>query len=167
MSELRQVGSLEIDEDLDFQRGEWRVQNVLWIVSAILLVLALIGFFGGGPISSTTNASDDGAVSVNYHRFVRHDGRAALNFRVDATGASSQEVEIWIDQEFLDNVEVETVSPAVRRTAASSKAPPIRIANDHSSSTPTHSKRRAKLVVSSAAVGRITAQASQGSGDSR
>jgi hypothetical protein len=77
-----------------------------------VLVLALIGLFGAGPISSTTVDSDDGTVSVDYHRFVRHDGRAALNFRIDASHAANQEVEIWLDQDVFDNVQFENVSPA-------------------------------------------------------
>lgn len=111
MSEVRQVGSLEIDQDLEFQRREWRVQRVLWIVGVALLVLALMGLFGGGPISSTTQQSSDGSVSVDYHRFVRHDGRAALHVQVDAAHASNQEVAVWIDHRFLDRVHIESVSP--------------------------------------------------------
>lgn len=112
MSQLRQIGDLEIDQDLEFQHREWRLQRVLWTVGAILLVLTVLGLFGGGPISTTTNASDDGFVSVDYHRFVRHDGRASLNFDVDTSHAANQEVEIWLDQDFFDDVQFENVSPA-------------------------------------------------------
>lgn len=111
MSELKQVGSLEIDQDLEFQRREWRVQRVLWVVTAVLLVLALMGLFGGGPISDTTRESDDGTLSVDYLRFVRHDGQASLDFQVAASHATNQEVEIWIDQRFIDRVQIEHVSP--------------------------------------------------------
>lgn len=112
MSQLRWVGDLEIDEDLTFQRREWRVQRVLWLVCAVVLVLGLAGVFGGGPISSVKRTSGDDTVTVEYHRFVRHDGRASLTFRVDAAHASGQEVEVWLDQHFLARVQIETVSPA-------------------------------------------------------
>ncbi len=111
MSVLGRDGDLEIDQDLTFQRREWLVQRVLWVVCALVIVLGVIGLFGGGPISSVKHASGDDTVAVEYHRFVRHDGRASLTFRVDASHASGQEVEVWIDQRFLDRVQIENVSP--------------------------------------------------------
>ncbi len=111
MSQIRRAEDLEIDEDLEFQGREWRVQRVLWVGCVLVLVLGLVGVFGGGPISSVDHASGDDSVSVEYHRFVRHDGRASLRFRVDASHASDQEVAVWIDQRFLDRVQIESVSP--------------------------------------------------------
>ena len=112
MSRPRQVGDLELDQNLVFQRREWRVQRALWLVCALALALGLLGLFGGGPISSVTHRSGDDTVSVGYHRFVRHDGRASLTVRVDAAHVSGREVEVWIEQRFLDRVQIETVSPA-------------------------------------------------------
>jgi hypothetical protein len=111
MAELKRIGDLEIDQDLDFQRGEWRVQRVLWVAGAILLVLALLGLFGTGPISSTTAESADGSVTVDYHRFVRHDGRASLAFQVSNEQATNGEIELWISQDYINNVQVEDISP--------------------------------------------------------
>lgn len=111
MSDIQRIGDLEIDQDLDFQRREWRVQRVLWAATALLLVLALLGLFGTGPISGTTAESADGTVSVDYHRFVRHDGRASLTFHVSGEGASNQQIELWISQDYIDNVQVEGISP--------------------------------------------------------
>jgi hypothetical protein len=111
MSRLRRVGSLEIDQDLDFQRREWRVQRVLWVGAALLLVLAVLGLFGTGPISSTTATSGDGTVAVDYHRFVRHDGRASLRFHVSGDQASNQQIALWISQGYIDNMQIEDITP--------------------------------------------------------
>jgi hypothetical protein len=111
MSELQRVGDLEIDQDLDFQRREWQIERILWAVVAVLLVLAVLGVFGTGPISTTTAESDDGTVVVDYHRFIRHDGRASLTLHVSGEQATDGKIEVWINHRYLDGVQVEDISP--------------------------------------------------------
>jgi len=54
MSKAERAGDLEIDEDLSFQRREWRVQRGGWVVMAVLILLALLGLTGRGPIRQPT-----------------------------------------------------------------------------------------------------------------
>jgi hypothetical protein len=66
------VGSgLQIDENLAFQKLEWRVQRVGLGCLAGAVLFGLLGGFGAGPLARTTAQSPDGAIQLDYDRFVR------------------------------------------------------------------------------------------------
>jgi hypothetical protein len=44
----------QIDEDLNFQRREWKIQRAGWVTMALVIIAALLGVFGAGPLSSAT-----------------------------------------------------------------------------------------------------------------
>src|SRR4029453_17543698 len=46
--------SLQIRENITFAHRQWVVQRVAWVGIAALLVLALLGAFGKGPLSHAT-----------------------------------------------------------------------------------------------------------------
>ena len=52
MSDLRRIGDLDLNQDLDHEARESRAQSIGWAVIAVLLVAALAGLFGGGALSS-------------------------------------------------------------------------------------------------------------------
>lgn len=120
MASPRRVGDLEIEQDLPFQEREWTVQRVAWVLLLALLALGLAGLFGTGPLSSATKEAGDGALAVDYQRFIRHDGRTTLTFTLDGSLASAGELELWIAQEYLGDVEVQGISPQPTETRAES-----------------------------------------------
>lgn len=85
MSDAHRVGSLEIHEDLPFQEREWKIQRAAWVFMALVIVLALLGLFSTGPLSSAKEEAADGALTVGYERFIRHDGRTTIT--IEGTAA--------------------------------------------------------------------------------
>ena len=69
MSEHHRVGDLEISQDLTFQRRSWIVQRVGWVMLALLILAALGGLFGPGPLSRARAGPHDGPLWVEYQRF--------------------------------------------------------------------------------------------------
>ncbi len=69
ISPAKKVGSLEVDEDMQFQRKEWTVEHWSWIGMAIIAIAALLGLFGQGILSKTT--VENGPIQVEYGRFER------------------------------------------------------------------------------------------------
>jgi hypothetical protein len=67
----RESRDLEIDQDLEFQRREWRVQRVGWGVLTAFVLAATLGLFGGGPISSAQAGEPGAPLWVEYDRFIR------------------------------------------------------------------------------------------------
>ena len=53
MTDLVRVGDLQIHQDLCQERREWKIQRVGWLLMALMLVAALAGLLGPGPLSST------------------------------------------------------------------------------------------------------------------
>ena len=105
------------EQDLRFQRWEWRLERVGWAALAAVVVAAMLGLFGGDPRGEQTAASPDGGVTVGFDRMLRCQDEARLRVTV-ADGSAEREIEAWLSREFLDAVELQRVVPeAVRESA--------------------------------------------------
>jgi len=100
---------IEIDEDLAFQEREWRFERIGWIAMFLVIILALAGLFGTGPLSASS-AGNDG-LTVDYQRFVRHQGQTEITVTIDARHAVDGQVELTITGEYHDSLAIESVSP--------------------------------------------------------
>jgi hypothetical protein len=55
MNQLKRVGYLQIAEDMDAQRRDWKFQRICTVVMALA---GLLGMFGGAGLMSRTAAGD-------------------------------------------------------------------------------------------------------------
>jgi len=109
MAKTQRVGSLEIGQDLDFQRREWVVQRGAWLVVLLILFIGLAGLLGGGPLSHAEASS--GPLALDYERFVRKHAPTELDLRVAPAAVANGEVTLWLDQSVLDKIDVERIVP--------------------------------------------------------
>jgi hypothetical protein len=109
MAKPQRVGSLEIGQDLDFQRKEWEVQRVAWLVVLVILLAAVAGIFGAGPLSHAEAAS--GPLEMNYDRIARRGSETTLTLRVAPQTAVDGELPLWLDRDFLDKVNIDRIVP--------------------------------------------------------
>ncbi len=100
---------LEIEEDLRHQRREWAFQRVGWTVMAVIVVAALLGLFGQGPLSWSSVTA--GAASVDYERFLRYGGETDLTVRVERSAIRAGEVRVELGRDFIGNMRVESIVP--------------------------------------------------------
>lgn len=110
MSQQR-VGSLEITQDMTFQRRAWVVQRVAWAVMLLTMVAAVLGLFATGPLSSTSAATDDGVLNIEYGRFARHDAQTDIQIVVSPEAVQAGEIQVRADQAFLDTYQIESITP--------------------------------------------------------
>lgn len=103
--------SIELDQNMPVQERAWRFERVGWGVLTLLVLLALLGLFGSGPLSSTTATTPDNGIAAAYERFVRHDGSTSVELTIGPGQASDGEVEVWISASYLDDMEVEQIAP--------------------------------------------------------
>ena len=115
--ETRRADGLEIDEDLAFARRSWRVQRASWVGMGVVVVLALAGLLGSGPLSRHA-VSLPGLLRVEYQRFTRYEAPQTLTVRLEPAATQTAEARVWIDRRYLDDARVEAVTPPPARVEA-------------------------------------------------
>lgn len=100
----------DVDE-IGFQRKEWAVQRVAWAVMAVVVVSAVAGLFGAGPVSSTTAESTDGSLEVEYDRFIRYAGTSSLSMTLSPDAVEGGKATVYLSRDLVDRWKVEAVTP--------------------------------------------------------
>lgn len=98
-----------IHENMPLQLRVWRVERVGWWCLLIIVLLAVLGLFGKGPLSTDEVTSDDGRLQVEYRRIARSGAPSRLV--IDAQGAGERQLEIALAGELLDSVSIQTIQP--------------------------------------------------------
>lgn len=109
MSELRRVGDLELGQDLAYQRREWLFERIGWASLVLVVVAALAGLFGGGPLSRRERATSGDALRIEYEQFIRRKAEATLT--VHLGGSPDGPVRVWIDGDYPGAVESKEIAP--------------------------------------------------------
>ena len=104
------MGDLEIEEDLAFQDRSWRAQRVAWVLMSCLLVLAMLGLFGTGPLSSATVGEPGAPIWVEYERFGKFRDRMTVRVHLGPGAARGAEARVWLDRAHQEAFRVEGVT---------------------------------------------------------
>lgn len=100
------------DQDLKFQRAEWRAQRVGWVLLALFIIAAGLGVFGeGGFLAQASGRSADGTLTVEYKRLVRQQTATALDIQAYVRTEASSELRLWILRSYLDAVAITAITP--------------------------------------------------------
>lgn len=102
---------IEVDQDLDFQRRDWRFERIGWGAMLLVGVAAVVGLFGHGPLSNAAANADDGSLGVEYQRFERHGSPSELTVFLRRSASSDTSVQLWIGGEFLRAVQLQQIVP--------------------------------------------------------
>jgi hypothetical protein len=114
---IRPADSLEIDEDPAFAERSGMVQRVGWIAVAAVLVGALAGLLGPGPLGRHV-VSLPGLLRVEYERFARYEATQALTVRLEAGATRTPEVRLWLDRPYVEGTRLENIIPTPVRVEA-------------------------------------------------
>jgi hypothetical protein len=106
------AGTLQINEDFQFQRRDWFLQRVGWCALGLLLLAGLAGLLGPGPLSKTTRT--DGHLEVAYERFVRDNAQTDLSFRVAPQALVSDQARLLIHRDYLAANRLQRIDPEPR-----------------------------------------------------
>jgi hypothetical protein len=113
--------SAEIDEDMKFQKREWKMQRIAWLVFGLFLLAAFLGVFGSGPINHSTQVDPQGLLSVEYEPLVRRQSPTRLKLQLKAPAQKTDRAQFWIASDCLDALEISQVTPAPERMEAMGK----------------------------------------------
>lgn len=94
-----------------FQTLEWRIERVAWSALVLLLVAAVLGAFGVGPLSSASLEAADGSVRVEYQRFVRNVGNTSATFVIDESTIADGKATLYISSDLASGWSISKVSP--------------------------------------------------------
>jgi hypothetical protein len=100
---------LQLDTDDSFQRNEWRIQRVGWIVWFLVIVAGSIGLLGSGPMSHSEIVAGDGSLTIAYDRYVHYHHPTQLTLSLGEL--PGEELQIKFNRELLDRMQVERIEP--------------------------------------------------------
>lgn len=109
MAAIEPVGDLERERDLVFQHREWRVQRAGWAVMLLLMLLALGGLLGSGPLSSAM--AESGPLQLAYARFERRHAPTEVEVSIASGAIREEQVAVWLSTDYLDAIEITSIMP--------------------------------------------------------
>lgn len=105
---------LDLAEDMRHQRHEWKAEHIGWWAMGAVLVAALAGLAGPGPLSWTTAGTPGSDLWVEHQRFARY--QAPMEIKVHfQQPAQDGEVRIAMNREFHASTESD-ISPQPEKT---------------------------------------------------
>ncbi|MCO7519126.1 MULTISPECIES: hypothetical protein [unclassified Pseudomonas] len=109
-----------VAEDMRMQRRVWRFERVGWYVLVLIVLLALAGLFGNGPLSDAEVTSSDGRVQVEYQRLSR--SGTTENLRITVRGTAGEAVTVLLGGSLLREASIETLQPEPLASLSHGKA---------------------------------------------
>jgi hypothetical protein len=100
---------LDIPEGEGVSRGEDWFHRAGWTLLGLIIVAALAGLLGPGPLSSRTACAGPG-FCVEYERFVRNHAPAELRIRVTHSGEAGP-IRLVLGREFLESSQQDSITP--------------------------------------------------------
>jgi hypothetical protein len=95
-------------EDMRFQCTTWRVQRWGWVAIGVVIIMALLGTFANGPLSSTSSADRSARLRVEYERLQRHGATANMIVRV---AAAQPHLALHLNADFTQAFRIDALNP--------------------------------------------------------
>ncbi|GAA5514425.1 hypothetical protein Dcar01_03180 [Deinococcus carri] len=111
MSGPSRIGDLELSQDLDFHRREIRGEKIGWAVMLLVVLAALLGLFGSGPLSTGEARTPDGRLEAEYNRFARYMAPAELRLTFRPEAVREGQVQVWLSRDYLQHMVIQKVIP--------------------------------------------------------
>ena len=109
--------AIELETDDRFQKTEWRVQRVGWVIWICILVAAVLGFVGPGLFSQTRSVARDHSLVITYDRFVHfhHPTTFSVAFELESVG--TDHFELTVSKVLLECIDIQRIDPEPKRSA--------------------------------------------------
>jgi hypothetical protein len=111
MSNIKRIGDLDIDQDMDLQQKDWKLQHAGRFVMLALVLAALLGVFGRGWLAKAEVGGREEPMRMEYDRIARHRSSSALRFHLSPRASENGKARLWLKREYIEGVNIETISP--------------------------------------------------------
>jgi hypothetical protein len=98
-------------------RAAWKVERTGWAVMALLLLGALLGVFGDGPLSRAS-AGSPASLSAEYDWLQRASAPTAYKFDVHPSLVRDGTLRLRFDQRLIDAILIDSIVPEPEATRA-------------------------------------------------
>ncbi len=105
---------IAVGEDLAFQRTWWRFENAVWTVFSVLLVLALAGAFGRGPLSHDQIRTPE--MHLRYERIARTGTPSLMRITFAPSAIHNGKIRLFVSETVVDELGNQRVIPAPEAT---------------------------------------------------
>jgi hypothetical protein len=104
----RSARNAEIEQDIEHEKREWKIERVGWVIMAVLLLAALAGLLGTGPLSKAVAGDRASSLWVEYHRFERYQSPTKITIHVRS---DNPHIRLWINDGFVRMVDLTHIDP--------------------------------------------------------
>jgi hypothetical protein len=104
---------------LALQHKVWRGQRLAWALMVLVVLAALLGLSGSGPLSGRSAVSADGTVRIEYERFLRRGTPTTLKIHWAPTGRDAAGFSVWLARPYLEDVTIQDMLPPPQAVQAS------------------------------------------------
>jgi hypothetical protein len=109
MSQLHEVGDIQVNEDLSFLRKEWRFQRTGWLLMLLFVLIGISGALGRGPLSKASDG-DSASFAVFYERIIRHGADTQIDI-VAGRALHADTLRVYITAGFMEAFEIRNIIP--------------------------------------------------------
>jgi len=95
-------------EPLPFQRREWVTQRIFWALIALILIAAMVGVFGRGPLAHRTTANT--SLEVEYDWLTRVHSRSAWTL-TPRTPPVDGRYRVALDANWAQHFQIQDINP--------------------------------------------------------
>ena len=111
MSNIKRIGELDIDQDMDLQRKDWKFQHAGRFVMLLLVSAALLGAFRTRVAGKGGNRCKGEPLWMEYDRIARHRASSLLKLHLAPHVAANGKARLWLKQDYLQSISIETITP--------------------------------------------------------
>ncbi len=105
------MGELEIKQDLLHEKREWLVERIGWCIMGLLILAALLGLLGNGPLSSKIEGDKNSLLWVEYDRYGRYQAPAILKIHLKAGSSQAGQARVSVNRDYIENMEIQNIEP--------------------------------------------------------
>lgn len=109
MSQVPEVGRIQVEQDLNLLRKEWRFQRIGWVAMLVFVLLGFAGALGRGPLADS-DVGDPATLALSYDRIVRHGADTRLELTAGPR-LDGDPVRIFFSAKYLDSFEILGIIP--------------------------------------------------------
>jgi hypothetical protein len=117
---MQKINGLEIDQDMRHQERAYIVKRVMMLSLFVILILALAGFTGDGPVSKEVAGSSSDVLVVT-QKFARYESPLKVDLLVNTMSLNTADsmLDISFPNTYIHNFRIQSVLPEPDHTEIS------------------------------------------------